>query len=125
MTKDGPGIRAVVADDNIDSRDTLATILELLGFEVRKASDGAEAVRCTEEFDPAIVLLDIGMPVMDGLAAVKVLRERPLRSRPFVAAVTGYHQAREQALQAGFDAFFVKPLRLDELERSLSTALHR
>jgi len=108
--------RVVVADDNFDSAGTLATLLRLQGHEVWTASDGVEAVEQASERHPHAVLLDLGMPRMDGIEAARRIRELP-GQRPLLVALTGWGQSadREQTEAAGFDCHLVKPADPDEI----------
>jgi signal transduction histidine kinase/CheY-like chemotaxis protein len=108
--------RVVVADDNYDSAGTLATLLRLQGHEVWTASDGVEAVAQASQRHPHAVLLDIGMPRMDGIEAARRIRELP-GERPLLVALTGWGQVadREQTQAAGFDCHLVKPADPDEI----------
>jgi PAS domain S-box-containing protein len=110
----------LVVDDNIDSAEMLALLLESEGYRVECCYDGAEALlRIDQGFD--VVVLDIGLPVMDGFAVAEEIRRQSLPSRPVLIAVTGYGQpddlARSRA--AGFDHHLIKPVEPDELCRLL------
>ncbi len=110
-------LRVLVVDDNQDAADLLSETLSLLGYPTRVAHDGPAALRIAEEFAPDVALLDIGLPVMDGYQLARRLREmRPLTNSKLVA-VTGYGQEadRAQAKKAGFDAHFVKPLKMEQM----------
>ncbi|UUX95064.1 ATP-binding protein [Aquabacterium sp. J223] len=108
--------RVLVVDDNPDAADTLQTLLGLHGVEVIVARDGAEAVSMACSEHPDAVVMDIGMPVMDGYEAARAIRSR-LASPPVLIALTGWGQQvdKQRAADAGFDHHFVKPLALDEL----------
>jgi len=105
---------AVVADDHDDNRQTIACLLEMLGYEVRTGCDGVEAVELADRSQPQLVILDIGMPRMDGLEAARAIRARS-GELPCIVALSGYAHMWEEALNAGFDLFFTKPLDLQEL----------
>jgi CheY-like chemotaxis protein len=116
--------RILVADDNEDSAATLSMILELMGNDVRTARDGQDAVRIAGEFAPDVVLLDIGMPRMNGYDACRAIRRLPRCEGATLVALTGWGQAqdREAARRAGFDRHLVKPLEprmLEELVAAL------
>ncbi len=117
-----PGRRILVVDDNADSASSLATLLELSGNEVRMAHDGLEAVRLAEEFEPDVVLLDIGLPGIDGYEAARRIRALPRGRTTLLVAVTGWGQSedRKRSQQAGFDHHMVKPLRAAALETLLA-----
>jgi signal transduction histidine kinase/ActR/RegA family two-component response regulator len=108
------GARVLVVDDNRDGAETLAAVLEFMGATPRIAHDGEEALRAAREFAPQLVLLDIGLPGMDGYETARRLRELP-GQRPRLVALTGYgsEQDKQRALEAGFDEHHVKPLAPD------------
>jgi CheY-like chemotaxis protein len=116
----------LVADDSADTRAVLRLTLAYHGYHVVEAADGREAVEVAMRECPDLVLMDLNMPVMDGLAATERIRE--LRDRcgnvPIVA-VTAFdtYGIREAALKAGCDAYLLKPLALDELESVLARLL--
>lgn len=117
------GHRILVVDDNQDAADLMAEYLEALGYTTRIAYDGAAAVNVADEFHPDLVLLDIGLPVMNGYEVARHLRERPPSPDLRIVAVTGYGQEsdRQRAKEAGFDAHLVKPLTVDRLDHLLHT----
>jgi CheY-like chemotaxis protein len=104
--------RILVADDNRDAVQSLAMMLELEGHEIRIAYDGFDALRIAQEFRPHLVLLDIGMPGMDGYEAARQIRERPWGKSTCLIALTGWGQEHDkrQATEAGFDRHLVKPV---------------
>jgi PAS domain S-box-containing protein len=104
--------RIVIADDNEDSVVLLAELLELLGHDVWTASDGAEAVERAAEVQPDMIVLDLGMPRMDGFEAARRIRETPAGKGAFLVALTGWGQDsdRRRTREAGFDRHLVKPV---------------
>jgi PAS domain S-box-containing protein len=113
--------RVLVVDDNADAATTLDALLKSLGHETSVARGGVEALRLAAEFRPDIVLLDIGMPDIDGYEVARRLRN--LNDRPFrIVAVTGWGQEpdRQKSREAGFDAHLVKPVSANELVQILS-----
>jgi signal transduction histidine kinase len=108
----GTGLRVLVADDNQDAADTLAMLLEIMGHIVRQVPDGEAAVRVAAEFNPQVVLLDIGMPKLNGYEACRQIRALPGGSAMTLVAVTGWGQAddRRRSQEAGFDQHLVKPV---------------
>jgi CheY-like chemotaxis protein/two-component sensor histidine kinase len=120
-----PRARILVADDNYDAAQSLALMLGMDGHEVRTASDGLEALRVAEEFRPQLVLLDIGMPKLDGYETARRLRERPWSRATHLFALTGWGQEedRERARQAGFDRHLVKPVDPEALSELLNQTL--
>lgn len=113
-TQDQP-IRFLLVDDNVDAANTLAELLEMSGCCARAAYSGEEATRAGEGFEPDIVLLDLGMPVMDGFEAAKLVRQTAWGRRAKLVAVTGWGQPsdRKRTADAGFDGHLVKPVDLD------------
>jgi PAS domain S-box-containing protein len=109
--------RVVVADDNPDSAGTLAELLRLQGHEVWTASDGVEAIAQVAERHPHAILLDLGMPRMDGIETARRIRELPGGDEAFIVALTGWGQNsdRERTQAAGFDCHVVKPADPDEI----------
>ena len=103
--------RILVVDDLAASAETLMTLLEMEGFEVRIASEGMAALKIAEEFRPDVVLLDIGLPGMNGFEVAHRLRTQPESRDALLIALTGYGEAesRSRSAQAGFDFHMVKP----------------
>jgi CheY-like chemotaxis protein len=108
--------RVVVADDDHDSADSLAVLLRLNGHEVWTAYDGQEAVDVAARSSPDVVLLDIGMPRLNGYQAAIQLRAC-LEGRVCLVALTGWGEDgdKQQAARAGFDHYLTKPIDLDRL----------
>jgi two-component system CheB/CheR fusion protein len=115
--------RVLVVDDNIDAARSMAMMLRAMGHEAAVAHDGPGALETSAKFEPNLVLLDIGLPGMDGYAIVERLRTMPGGDRLKIAALTGYgeEQDRKRSREAGFDHHFVKPLALPTLEALLGT----
>ena len=90
-----------MVDDNVDSAASLAMMLEFMGNEVRTAHDGVEAVEAAAAFRPDVILLDIGMPRMNGYDACRRIREQPWGRGIVIVALTGWGQERGQAPVAG------------------------
>ncbi len=113
--------RIVLGEDSFDLRQTLALVLEGKGYEVETAANGSEAFEKAQEHRPDIVLLDIGMPRMDGYEVARRIRSEPWGGEMLLIAMTGWGQERDQemALEAGFDAHLVKPVDLDVLLEAL------
>jgi CheY-like chemotaxis protein len=108
---DGARIRVLVVEDSVDSAETLGELLGLWGYEVQLAHDGASALRTARQFRPRIILLDIGLPDMDGYTVAHHLRGEDLGGEMLVA-LTGYGEAqdRARARNAGFDHHLTKPV---------------
>jgi PAS domain S-box-containing protein len=113
------GIRALIVDDNHDAASMLTEAMRSLGYDTRFALDGPSALDIAARFQPHVVLLDLGLPVMDGYEVADRLRGAGVSPR--LIAVTGYGQEadRSRSQAAGFVAHFVKPVDLDELRRFL------
>ncbi len=121
-------LRILIADDNKDALTTLSTMLRLRGNEVATASDGLEAVREVTRFNPDFVLLDIGMPNMNGYEAARLIRTNNHGKRIKLVAITGWGQAadKSRALEAGFDSHMTKPVDASALSQLLMDfAQHR
>jgi signal transduction histidine kinase len=105
-------LRILIADDNQDACATLASLLELMGHTVRQAHDGQAAVEAAAEFDPQVVLLDIGMPRLNGYEACEQIRAQAGGAGRTIVACTGWGQAddRRRSTEAGFDQHLVKPV---------------
>lgn len=116
--------RILVVDDNADSADTLAMLIELLGAEVRIARSGPAALRELDAFHPAAILLDIGMPEMDGYEVARRIRSQPRFAKVRLIALTGWGQEedRRRARDSGFDHHLLKPVDLEALRAVLSLA---
>lgn len=109
--------RVVVADDNVDSVSTLAEMLRMQGHEVWVANDGIEAIEQATSHQPDAILLDLGMPRIDGLEAARRIRALPGGDQPLIVALTGWGQRadRERTQAAGFDVHLVKPADPEEI----------
>jgi CheY-like chemotaxis protein len=107
-------LRILLVDDNRDSADSLAMLLELKGHEVRIAYEGEQALQTAPRFVPHLAVIDIAMPKMDGYATLAALREMPELARTMYAAMTGFGHAsdRDRTREAGFHAHLVKPVEL-------------
>ncbi|HXD22621.1 MAG TPA: ATP-binding protein, partial [Gemmatimonadaceae bacterium] len=110
--------RVLIADDNRDSADTLAAMLEMVGHDVRVCYDGVNALTQAELFRPEVMLLDIGMPVLNGLELASRVRSRPWGARIRLIALTGWGQPEDlrRSERAGFDHHLVKPVELSRLQ---------
>jgi PAS domain S-box-containing protein len=113
--------KILVVDDNQDAAHSLAALLRMSGHEVSAAHDGLEALRCVAADPPDVVLLDLGLPMMDGYEIARRMRDMPQMARARIVAMTGYGQdSHRQASQAaGFDAHLLKPVAYDELAKVL------
>ncbi|WP_254511465.1 PAS domain-containing hybrid sensor histidine kinase/response regulator [Anatilimnocola floriformis] len=114
--------RILVVDDNHDGARSMAKMLQLLGNEVATAHDGQEAVETADAFRPDVILMDLGLPRLNGLEATRQIRERKWGREVTIIALTGWGQEndREQSRQAGCDGHLVKPVSLSDLEKVLT-----
>lgn len=121
------GKRILVVEDSPDIAETMTLLLEEAGHRVKSVSDGPSALQQAEEFEPDLVLLDIGLPGMDGYEVAKRMRRNPHTRHSVLAALTGYGQASDRQLTeaAGFNAHFVKPVDLDALKNFINSARSR
>ena len=113
--------RVMVVDDNISSAKTMGWTMELLGNEVQLAHDGPSAIALAKEYKPEMVLLDIGLPGMNGYDVCRILREIPDLSQTIFVAQTGWGQEehRRRSREAGFDHHLVKPVDMEALQKIL------
>jgi signal transduction histidine kinase len=114
--------KVLIVDDNVDVAQTLGWMLEEIGHDYQIVHEGALAVQAAREFRPDAILLDIGLPVMDGYAVCRALRQDDLVKDTLIIAQTGWGRVEDKSLTsaAGFDLHLVKPIRYDELERILA-----
>jgi len=119
--------RVLIVDDNADSADSIAAILETSGHEVEVAYSAQKALEMAVEHQPDIVLLDIGLPDMDGYEVAKHLRQTPELKEMRLIAITGYGQEsdRQRSREAGFDEHLVKPVEWQKLEELLASLMKR
>ena len=119
-----PPKRVLVVDDNLDAAEGLAMLLTLKGHQVSTAYDGQGAIDRAREVDPDVVLLDIGLPRLDGFEVARRLREEHPERQMLLVALTGYGQERDRvrAREAGFDHHLLKPVRLEMLEQLLTVS---
>jgi CheY-like chemotaxis protein/nitrogen-specific signal transduction histidine kinase len=121
------GLRVLVADDNRDAAESLAALLRLLGHEVRVAFDGIATLETARTYHPQVVLLDIGMPGLDGYQVAQRLRDQPEYRDALLIALTGWGQQDDlrRSQEAGFDHHLVKPVELTALRELLASNLDK
>jgi two-component system CheB/CheR fusion protein len=109
--------RILVVDDSTDGRESMAELLRLAGYDVAEAADGPGAIQIAADFRPDVVLLDIGLPGMDGFEVARRLRELPETRAVTLIALTGFGQPDmlHRSKEVGFDHHLVKPVLLDVL----------
>ena len=107
----------------MDAAETMTMLLELSGHGVRTAHDGLAAVGAALDYRPHVVLLDIGLPGMDGFAVARQIRQQPELSKVLLVAMTGYGEvvARQRSRAAGFDHHLVKPADFGKLQEILAS----
>jgi len=117
-----PRFRILVVDDNPDSAMSLAMILSMMGHETRTAHDGEAAVSTAEAFRPRVVLLDIGLPKLNGYEVAQRIRQEKWGESMFLVAVTGWGQDedRQRSEDVGMDLHMVKPVEPAALDRVLA-----
>ena len=120
-----PPARVLVVDDNQDAASSLALLLECLGADVQVANSGAEALSAVEAYRPAVVLLDLGMPGMDGYEVARRIRARPELRNTVLIALSGWgqDQDRRRSRDAGFNHHLVKPADIGSLQEILASPL--
>jgi len=120
--------RILVVDDNHDSAMSLAMILSIMGHDTRTAHDGESAVATAEGFLPEVVLLDIGLPILNGYEVAQRIRQQPWGTSMFLIAVTGWGQEedRQRSEEVGLNVHMVKPVEPAALDKILTElALNR
>jgi len=116
-------LRILIAEDNRDSAESLKTLLEAIGHEAHVAYDGEAAVRAAADLRPNVILMDIGLPGMNGFDAARQIRAQNPGMRVAIIALTGWGQEsdRQHSAAAGIDHHLVKPLDLSALRRILDS----
>ena len=119
----GPCLRVLVVDDNVDAVQSLGLLLQAAGHDVRMAYDGPTALKMAFDFRPNVVLLDIGLPGIDGFEVAKRLREHADLGSVVLVAMTGYGQVtdKQRSQAAGFDHHLVKPAKFAKVQQILET----
>jgi CheY-like chemotaxis protein len=120
QVREGPSLRVMVVEDDEDATATLGRLLRMYGYEVEVATDGPSACQAIQTSLPDVVLLDIGLPKMDGWEVAKLIREQSVK-RPLMVALTGYgaDADRLRSQEAGIDLHLVKPVDPEELHKLL------
>jgi PAS domain S-box-containing protein len=120
-------LKVLVVDDNVDAAKGMAMLLRTYGHDARVAHDGAAAMQAALEYVPDVVLLDIGLPVINGFQVAQWIRKEPALNNAVVIALTGYGQEsdRRRSQEAGFDHHLVKPVEFATVEAILSAAVAR
>jgi DNA-binding response OmpR family regulator len=110
-------LRILVVDDNRDAADSLAMLLRITGHETHTAHDGEEAIAAARRLEPAVILLDLGLPRLNGFETCREIRQQAWARDAVIVALTGWGQDddRRRSSEAGFDAHLVKPVDHTEL----------
>jgi PAS domain S-box-containing protein len=118
-----PSLRVLVVDDNVDTATTLAMLVEQSGHDIRTACDGSAVLEAALDYRPNVVLLDIGLPGLNGFEVAKRLRQQPTLKNVVLVAMTGYGQEsdRKRSKEAGFDHHLVKPGDFGKVLQVLAT----
>jgi CheY-like chemotaxis protein len=121
-TGKGVGCRVLVVDDNLDNAESLSMFVRLLGHEVETAHDGLQAIEVAQRFGPDLVLLDIGLPKLDGYEVAQRLRAEGTCKAACLVAITGWgrDEDSERAKDAGFDHHLTKPVDPAVLEKLIA-----
>lgn len=114
--------RILVVDDNRDAADSLAVLLRLMGHDISRAYDGLQAIKVADELRPGVILMDIGLPRMNGYDVARRIREKPWGKSMTLIALTGWGQEEDKrrAKEAGFDHHLIKPVEISSLEALLA-----
>jgi CheY-like chemotaxis protein len=123
MPNNGRSLRVLVVDDNVDAAESMALILEAGHHDVRTAHDGLRAIEVADEYRPHVIVLDIGMPVMNGYQVAQYIRRAPWGRDVVLIACTGWGQPedRRRSHEAGIDHHLVKPVSASSMLQLLST----
>ena len=114
----------LIVEDYVDTRDLMKFLLEGCGYKVREAADGQEAVESVKQNSPDLILMDLSLPVMDGLTATRIIRKCDGASKVPIIAVTAYGNSYyRKAIEAGCDDLINKPLDFDKLQPVLEQYL--
>ena len=118
-----PGRRILIVDDNKDAATSLAMLLEMSGAATELAFDGPSAIDVAARFRPEVVLMDIGLPGLNGYEVARKMRSEPWGKKATLVAITGWGQVedRQRSKEAGFDAHVVKPVDYAALMKLLAT----
>jgi two-component system OmpR family response regulator len=116
--------RILLVDDSVDAAEAMSMLLETLGHEVRTMHDGPSALAMVDDFAPDVVILDIGLPGMNGYELAREMRARPNTKTALMIALTGYggESDRQKAREAGFDHHLVKPVSFAAIETVIANS---
>lgn len=124
-SESGQARRVLLVDDSVDAAEAMSMLLETLGHDVRTLHDGPSALAAVDTFAPEVVILDIGLPGMDGFEVARQMRARPATKGALMIALTGYggENDRQKSRDAGFDHHLVKPVSFTAIEDVIAKSL--
>jgi CheY-like chemotaxis protein len=119
MTGNDEAVTVLLVEDTEDNRFMMRRLLEMSGYRVVEATNGDEAVKLAEEEQPGLILMDLSLPVIDGLAATRLIRKLPKLQKTPIIAVSAHDTSDflSEALQAGCNSYITKPIDFNELEQ--------
>ena len=119
MTGNDEGVTVLLVEDTEDNRFMMRRLLEMSGYRVVEATNGDEAVKLAEAEMPGLILMDLSLPVIDGLAATRLIRKLPQLQKTPIIAVSAHDTSDflTEALQAGCNSYITKPIDFNELEQ--------
>ena len=122
---EGRSRTVLIVEDSEDNRFMLRRLLEMSGYSVIEARNGVEAVNLAEKEEPSLILMDLSLPIIDGLAATRLIRQFPTLKETPIIAVSAHDTADFQAhaLEAGCDRYVTKPIDFNQLDRLISEVL--
>jgi CheY-like chemotaxis protein len=125
MQTQSEGAKVLLVEDTEDNRFMMRRLLEMVGYEVIEARNGQEAVKLAEEEAPALILMDLSLPIIDGLAATRLIRKIPTAAKIPIIAVSAHDTAdfQEEALAAGCNGYVTKPIDFMSLETLIARLL--
>ena len=125
MSTDPNGSKVLLVEDTEDNRFMMRRLLEMVGYTVVEARNGQEAVRLAESETPALILMDLSLPIIDGLAATRLIRKIPAAEKTPIIAVSAHDTAdfQEEAITAGCNGYVTKPIDFASLESLIARLL--
>jgi CheY-like chemotaxis protein len=119
MTRQDGSVTVLLVEDTEDNRFMMRRLLEMSGYHVVEATNGEEAVKLAETESPGLILMDLSLPVIDGLAATRLIRKLPNGANTPIIAVSAHDTSDflSEALQAGCNSYITKPIDFNELEQ--------